>query len=345
MNNEIKNICTIPSSKGFIENPGWARCEYMKYKRENIKAPWFRKKEWDYYLFTNDKVGVAFTISDLGYVGLLSVSFLDFEKGWEITDSEIAVLPLGKAFGLGTSTSDPHGQCHTKRLDLVFERRGHHRHISCSFRNFGKDKQLFTAELSVYEPDMEAMYIATPWKEKPTAFYYNCKMNCLEAKGLVVLGQRVCSFTRTDTLGVLDWGRGVWTYDNTWYWGTGSGRVNGEAFGFNLGYGFSDRSSASENAIYYQGKIHKLDQVTFHIPIQNGQKQYTSPWMITSNDNRFKGEFVPILDRSACMNFGVIVSDQHQVFGRMNARVQLDNGDTLEINDFICALEIVRNKY
>lgn len=46
-------------------------------------------------------------------------------------------------------------------------------------------------------------------------------------------------------------GKGVWTYDNTWYWGTGSGwHDGGDPFGFNLGYGFSDHSSASENMVF-----------------------------------------------------------------------------------------------
>ena len=59
--------------------------------------------------------------------------------------------------------------------------------------------------------------------------------------------------------GTLDWGRGVWTHDNTWYWGSGNGYVNGKPFGFNIGYGFGNTSAASENALFYDGKIHKLE--------------------------------------------------------------------------------------
>ena len=43
--------------------------------------------------------------------------------------------------------------------------------------------------------------------------------------------------------GVLDWGRGVWTYHNVWYWGSASGLVDGVPFGFNIGYGFGDTSA------------------------------------------------------------------------------------------------------
>ena len=345
MQNEILTSMIIPDPNGLLPNPGWARSEVMQYERKNVKAPWFRKKEWDYYLFNTPEAAVAFTISDLGYVGLLSASFLDLKEGTEHTESEIAVLPRGRKFGLGTAVADAHGECHTKRLDMTFENEGDHRRIRCTFRNFDGDKAL-TADLAVYEPEMEAMYIATPWKEKPTAFYYNCKRNCLEAEGTVTYGDRTLTLERENCLGVLDWGRGVWTYDNTWYWGTGSGRLNGEAFGFNLGYGFSDRSSASENALYWQGKIHKLSEVTFGIPAgADGKPAYTEPWTITSDDGRFNGTFTPILDRKACMNFGVIISDQHQVFGQMNGEAITDEGEKLVMNDFVCALEVVRNKY
>lgn len=345
MQNEIKSIIAVPSENGLISNPGWARSGIMKYTRENIKAPWYRKKEWDYYLFTNEEYGLAFTISDLGYVGLLSASIIDFKKATEHTESEIAVLPRGKKFGLGIDTGDANGECHTKRLDLVFSNNGENRrHISCNFRGFDGEKD-FTAELDVFDPDMEAMYICTPWKEKATAFYYNCKMNCLEAEGTAKYGDKEIKLDRKSCLGVLDWGRGVWTYDNTWFWGTGSGRVGTEPFGFNLGYGFSDRSSASENAVYYKNKVHKLSEVTFKIPKKDGNYQYVEPWTITSDDGRFFGDFVPILDRAAELNYKLIISDQHQVFGRMTGYAIMDDEERVEFKDFICALEVVRNKY
>lgn len=353
MQNEITYSCDVPSVNGRILTPGWARTEVMHYNRRNVKAPWFRKKEWDYYLFNTEEIAVALTISDLGYAGLLSASFLDLKEGWEHTESEIGIFPRGKKYGLMERAAEAHGECHTKRLDMVFDNPKDpegkpvigRRHLSVNFRKFHGDKDL-VCELDVYEPDMEALYIATPWKEKPTAFYYNLKQNCLTAEGFVRYGDREVVLTKDTCAGVLDWGRGVWTYDNTWYWGTGSGFLGGELFGFNLGYGFSDRSSASENAVYYRGRVHKLDDVEFRIPHDNdGNRFYTEQWQITSNNSKFEAVFKPIMDRNACMNFAVIVSDQHQVFGRMSGKATLEDGSVVEFKDFICALEVVRNKY
>lgn len=61
---------------------------------------------------------------------------------------------------------------------------------------------------------------------------------------------KLYEFSPETDFGGLDWGRGVWTYDNIWYWGSGSGEVDGHRFGFNIGYGFGDTSAASENVIF-----------------------------------------------------------------------------------------------
>ena len=347
MEHEVTKDQMLLNSDGIVAEPGWARTPVWTYNRENIRAPWFRRKEWDYYLFATDSFAAAFTISDLGYIGLLSASYIDFVNASEHTESEIVLLPRGKKFGLGTSVSEAHACCSTKRLNMSFENTPSGRRIKCDFKNFNKETGAdFKADLLVRNPDMEAVYIATPWKEKPTAFYYNCKMNCLTAEGRIEYGNIVQNVTHATCSGVLDWGRGVWTYDNTWFWGTGSGRLNNEPFGINLGYGFSDRSSASENAVYYKGKIHKIEEISFDIPVgADGKREYMKNWTVNSSDGRFRSTFTPILDRSAFMDFKLIISDQHQVFGRLTGSFITDEGEKLEFTDFICALEVVRNKY
>ena len=64
----------------------------------------------------------------------------------------------------------------------------------------------------------------------------------------------VYEFNREKDFGTLDWGRGVWTYDNTWLWGSGNADLDGNRFGFNIGYGFGNTSAATENAIFYIGE-------------------------------------------------------------------------------------------
>ena len=133
----------------------------------------------------------------------------------------------------------------------------------------------------------------------------------------------------------------MWTYNNTWFWGSGNTAIDGHVFGWNIGYGFGDTSAASENILFYDGTAHKLDDVVFHIP----ESGYMDPWRFSSSDGRVEMTFKPVLDRAACMDFKLIASDQHQVFGRMSGKAILDDGTEVNIRDVMCFAEKVHNKY
>ena len=57
-------------------------------------------------------------------------------------------------------------------------------------------------------------------------------------------------------------------------------------------------------------------------------------------------DFEPIIDRSDYTSAAnIIVTDQHQVFGRMTGKAVLDDGTEIHIKDFLCFAEKVHNKY
>ena len=67
--------------------------------------------------------------------------------------------------------------------------------------------------------------------------------------------------------------------------------------------------------------------------------------MLGSNDGRFQMKFVPIVDRNANLNVGVLASIQHQVFGKFTGFVVLDNGMKIHIKNFVGFVEKVFNKW
>ena len=338
-NHEVTNIQMLLNDQGELNEPGWSRRMVQKYDRRMIKAPKWRIKEWDYYLVLSNDFGAAFTISDDGYIGLQSVSLLWFDgKPREHTETVLNAFPMGK-LALPQDSSAGVTRYKDKRLQMRFSVEGGCRRIKCCFRNFYEGKTL-RCDITLRQPDMESMVIATPWDQKH-AFYYNQKINCMRASGSVVFDGKRYEFDPETDFGTLDWGRGVWTYDNTWYWGSGNADINGSSFGFNIGYGFGNTGAATENVIFYNGKAHKLDDVVFHIP----ETGYMDPWTFTSSDGRFEMEFVPVLDRAANLDYKVIVSDQHQVFGRMSGTAVLDDGTTVRIKDVMCFAEKVHNRY
>ncbi|MBU3876299.1 DUF2804 domain-containing protein [Faecalicatena sp. AGMB00832] len=338
-NHEVTERQPLLKADGSLREPGWSKALIQEYDRSRIKASKFRIKEWDYYLVLNQDFAGAFTLSDDGYIGLQSVSLLNFKEGWEHTETILNAFPMGKMKMPATSDKG-NIKYKDKRLSMEFLVTPGKRTIKCDFKDFWKGKP-FHCEITLSQPPMDTMVIATPWKEKKTAFYYNQKINCMRAEGYMAFDEVTYWFKPETDYGTLDWGRGVWTYDNRWYWGSGNGTVGGKPFGFNIGYGFGDTSAASENMLFYDGKAHKLDDVIFHIP----EGDYMKPWTFTSSDGRFEMEFEPVLDRAAKISAVVIASDQHQVFGKMSGKAVLDNGMFIELKDFMCFAEDVHNRY
>ena len=343
---EITSEQPLLDSKGNISEPGFAKKLFWKYDRNDIKANKLRIKEWDYYYIGTQDYGLCLTVSDVGYVSSLSVSLLKFgDKPFQMNDSELGILPLGKVNMPSTSVS---GDVSTKAgtLEITFNNDGVKRHLFGKYDNFCNSGKTLTFDVVLSDCPEESMVIATPF-DKDAHFYYNQKINCMKAEGFVKFDDIDWQFNEENkALGTLDWGRGVWTYDNTWYWGSGQMVLDdGNVFGFNIGYGFGNTTAASENMLFYNGKSHKLDQVKFNIPMKNGDFDYMSPWTFTSNDGRFEMSFKPVIDRVAPIDLKVICMIPHQVFGLISGSATLDDGTVIEIKDKMVFAERVHNKW
>ena len=347
MQHEITKRDLLLDEWGNIKEPGYAKRQMLIYRRSGVKSGFLRLKEWDYYLIQNEHFAIALTIADNSYMGLDSISFINFDEKTEHTVSKMQWMTRGKKkFPMDSRYGSVKSK--GKKYSIGFQKEKDKRILDFYMEDFYND-QILSGQIMLQDEPIESMVIATPFLKKGH-FYYNQKINCLRAQGRFKLGKKEFEFSQTDSFGVLDWGRGVWTYSNTWYWGSASGLVNGVPFGFNIGYGFGNTENATENMIFYDGKAHKLNQVTFIIPSNtdlkgNIKEEYLSNWKFTSDDGRFEMDFQPILDRAAKTDIILISSDQHQVFGKFTGKAILDDGTVISIKDFIGFAEKVKNKW
>ena len=346
MQHEILSSQKLLDEKGNIKEAGFAKKLLWQYSRNDIKAPKIRIKEWDYYYIGNQEYGLCLTISDAGFVSCLSISYLEFgENPVQMNDSEIGLLPLGKLNM--PSTSEVGNSCaKVGTADMRFENDGNIRRLYGKYDNFCNSKKTLTFDVTLTDAPEESMVIATPF-DKDKHFYYNQKINCMKADGYFEYNGKRYDFNSSEgALATLDWGRGVWTYDKTWYWGSGQMMLDdGNLFGFNIGYGFGNTSAASENMLFYNGKSHKIEDVTFNIPKENGEYAYTKPWTFTSSDGRFEMTFTPVIDRQAPFDLKLICMLPHQVFGRISGTAVLDDGTKIEVKDKMVFAEHVHNKW
>lgn len=349
----------LHNADGSLAEPGYATALLLNYNRFKVRAPKHRIKEWDYYLVNDDEYAVALTVGDLGYMGLISASVVDLVECWYKTTSVITPLPLGR-FGLPEHSSEGVTEFENKRVHLRFEAKGGTRTLRARFDRFDGDEPLHIDAVLDEEP-RDSMVIATPWAEDPKAFYYNQKIVGMRAQGSFRKGLLVHGFRPDDSFGLLDWGRGVWTRDNTWFWavaqgwqdGKGNRTVGSHRFGLNLGYGFGDTSAASENMVFVDGVAHKLGRVDFGIADRTGTSEKNverrfdlmAPWHMTDDEGRLDLVFTPSVDRKDYINLALVITDQHQVFGTLSGKVVLDDGTEFAVAGLHGSAEVVRNKY
>ena len=341
---EITEPTKLLDEKGNVAQPGYAKKMLYEYNRENVTASKALLKEWDYYYVGNDKAAICLTIADMGYIGALSATYLDFTVPTQVTKSSVLLFPMGK---MNLPRTTEKGDAHWKngKVEMTFKNDGVTRRLFGVYPKFGKAKEDLTFDLTLSEFPEEGMVIATPFA-KEGRFYFNEKINCMRAEGTFSLGDKKYVLDPETSLGTLDWGRGVWTYDNTWYWGSLQTRLDdGKTFGWNIGYGFGNNEDATENMLFYDGKSHKLDEITFNIPQKDGADDYMSPWTFTSNDGRFYMDFTPLIDRYEPFDLKFFCMIPHQVFGYFSGKAVLDDGTVIEIKDKLGFAEKVHNKW
>lgn len=333
-------------AEGRLREPGYALRPPFSYDSAQVTAPSWRIKDWDYYLMEDGSCALALTFSDLGYLGLVSASVIDLGAPSYKTTSQVVPLPLGN-MGLPASSDEGDIIWADARCSVVFRHVPGGRRLSFAMRDFDENGMDLEAELLLTDEPRDSIVTATPWAEDPRAFYYNRKVLGMAAQGGFRWGAHVHEFDPAEALGLLDWGRGVWTYDNVWWWAAAQGHQDGHVLGLNLGYGFGDTSAASENVLFVDGVAHKLGRVKFSVPLKPGAGfDYMGPWRMRDNERRLDVTFSPTIDRRDHTDVaGLLVTDQHQVFGTFSGTVTLDDGSTLELRALPGAAERVHNRY
>ncbi len=314
--------------------PGFSRKSTFTYDRKAIKAPPWRIKEWDFYQISNDHLCLQFTIGHASYAGQVSLMLFDFVKGQKLLDlNEILPLPFGSLHMPKDAERDSLLSYNKNGVHMSFETLEDVRTLRCSWGGV-------ETAIRLRRNNPDSLVINLPFDEYAHAFYYNHKINCLTAEGAVRAGDQEWRFDKRDSFGILDWGRGVWPFHNEWYWSNGSGWIDGEMFGFNLGCGFGNTDTASENMLFYGGKSHKLGKVDFTLGAD-----YKEPWHLTDREGRLDLTLVPVYDRTTRTKLLWVDNCCHQMFGTFTGHAVLDDGTCLQVRDVVSFAEHAVNNW
>jgi hypothetical protein len=334
MEKQITQIGPLLKPNGELAEKGWSpqalldsNLEYVNFYKLKFLQP-LRLKRWDYYGLSTKTHYFSFTVSDIGYLGMVFAYVIDFEN--KTMHEETLAIPFASGVEIARNSTEGVTQYQNKNVKLRFSTANDQRKLSIAWKNFYQNKDL-NAELELHQPSgHESMNLVIPIETQ--RFYFNRKINCLPTQGWVeYLGHRY-EMTPETALANLDWGRGVWAYDSFWVWASASGFTSDQhTIGLNMGYGFGDTSAASENAFILNGKIQKIGKLTFRYDPEN----FMHPWTMVSEDQRLNLTFTPFFDRHAKTDVKILISEVHQMFGKYSGTLVTDEGQTLEIKDLI----------
>jgi Domain of unknown function (DUF2804), N-terminal/Domain of unknown function (DUF2804), C-terminal len=209
---------------------GWSR---RPLHRCNLGRRW--RKRWDWWCVTDGRWYLILCAADIDYLAGGVVSLLDLSTG----EKYERLVPLGCPLPETVSGSRFH------RLGMKMDLLPHRLSVSV-----GK----ISAEFEL-APSGDSLSTVVPWSRDQ--FWYTSKHVGIPARGTLRWGDRVIDI---DGWAALDFGRGRWPARARWNWGV----AVGGGVAFNLGGRWTDGTGATENGLFVDGKLRKIqDPVTW----------------------------------------------------------------------------------
>lgn len=337
MQNEITQKIKLLDKNGQIINPGYAKKMMYEYNREDIKAGLLAKKEWDFYQIIIDNWVLKLTIGNISYVAQFAAELFNVETKELYSFERMKLLPFESIQLPRDPEKNNILKVEGKDYMFLFEVKEDKRHFVIK----GSDAKVGNVDIDIFlnnDISNEKMVIATPF-EKKNKFYLNCKENYFGGLGKIIFGDVSVEINESATA-VLDWGRGVWPFAQEWFWGNGAAYIEGNKFGFNIGWGFGNLESASENMVFWNGKAYKLGYLTTEVDVND----YFKPWKFKDDEGNFEFTLTPVYDKIADTRIGFIQMYCHQLFGRFDGYVVIE-GKKIEIKNMLAFCEHASNRW
>ena len=350
---EITAPVSVLTEMGKPDNFGWSRQPVFFYDPALAWAPRRKFSESDRYFVFNPTHTLIFEVRDDGYLGHMGITVIFNREKKRLTHISQTLLPLGSyEMQPGSESGSIRYRRKKNDLDFVLMDSGV-RIIKVDIPKFSNNRSL-RGKLVLTEPAMaESLVTNLSWRNEKNAFRYSRVSPWFTVEGVVQYGTTEIIFSGGSAWGIFDWNRGVRPAADIRYWAAscgslpgdgsppGGGAHNGRLIGFCVGHGSVDSAAGTENAFFADGKLHKLDQVTFHIP----QSNWLTPWHFTSNDKRLEMTFNPQqeqLDRSRILFHAV---NRRQVYGFFSGKAVLDDGSEINFNNITGFVERCKTRF
>jgi hypothetical protein len=325
----------FPDGRLRPEAVGWARKPLLRF---NLGPGVSRVARWNYWCVTSRTGALTILVADVGYIGGVLLSFLDFAAKRPV--ERVYVRPRGLPTPL-PDTPDGDVVVDARRIRLAMQARGDEMHVTAAARTvFGRT---IDVDLTIARPPAhETVNVLVRWDDE--RYQYTSKQQALPARGIVrVDGQAYDFGPDNQGFACLDFGRGRWPRQIHWNWGFASGTQHGRTIGMNLGGVWTDGTGVTENGIVIDGRLHKIwDAVDFTYD----RRDFKKPWRIrTRSDARVDLVFHPITERSVRIPLGLAHVELHQMMGNFSGTFVDDDQTRITIDDMLGLAEEVKARF
>lgn len=296
----------------------------------NLPDALTRKKKWNYWAVTDDRLLFSATIANMERAGTVGAYLYHRASGRYASlggrcPAESIPMPQGI---MGDLVIDQPGL----RVELADAGAG--TRIRVDAQEFG-GLPLHADIVVERPPGHETLNVVIPWSA--TEFQFTSKQNTLPATGSIAWGDERFDLG-APAFGCLDYGRGIWPEHSIWNWGSASGIQAGHTVGFNLGGQWTDGTGMNENALCVDGRLTKISE---DLRITYDRTDWMQPWRVrTAASQRIDLTFTPEFDRhEQTGRRDKYFTDVHQLFGRYRGRITPDEGGPIEVRDMFGWIE------
>lgn len=305
---------------------GWSR---HPLHRCNVTGHWPRKKKWDFWGVTSDECMFALTYGATDYVGIVSVTWLEYARGKRHEATKVVPLAMGMSFPETVAGFDM--RYSAGGFDAVIEETADGTRLKAGCRL--SDGSLLVADLLIERPrNHETLNVVIPWSDR--AFQFTSKQNTRPAKGSVTVAGKNFRFDHGNhSFGCLDYGRGAWPFRSVWNWGAASGWQDGRLIGLNLGGKWTDGTGMTENGVCVDGRLHKLSEP---LAWSYDRNNFRGEWRIRAPETeQVDLSFTPKIYESQRIELLVAGTELHWALGYFNGRILLPGGGMVVVRDLL----------
>lgn len=290
---------------------GWSRHPLV---RANLRGHWPRKKRWNFWNWISPGFVFSVTLADIDYAAFCQVTFIDFESGRTLSGTAVArpgTLDLPE---------------HVERTVSFQSRAMTYRNatdggdLQVTFAGRARSGERITADFVVRRPPgQESLNLVVPWSAD--RFQLNSKHNTMPCEGAVIVADRTYVMDPRQCHAVQDYGRGLWPYRSWWNWAVATGVQDGVRVGVNLGARWTTGTGVNENAIFIDGRVHKvMEDVRWEYDAAEPMR----PWRVRAeHSGALDLVLEPIVAHRVHTGFGPLRSGGVCSFGRWRGTVRV----------------------